>query len=177
MSGFDDELSRLVRELNSLGGTTLPAVERDGAGRIPLDRLLGRVRETGASDLLLVAGVPPTARVDGRLLAIDPHPLDSRTVRGLVHELLDERLLRVMEQGAFAEFCFDRAGLGRFRCNAHHQRGSLAAAIRAFPPSLPELDALGLPAVVAKLAALERGLVLVAGPAGCGKTTTLAGII
>ena len=178
MSTFDQELSRLVRELNALGGgSSLPAIERDSGGHLQLDRLLARVLESGGSDLLLVAGVPPTARIDGRLIAIDPHALDAKAVRMLVLDMLDDPRQRGLDAERFVDFCFDRPGLGRFRCNAHHQRGTLAAAVRVFPPSVPTLEELHLPESLARFAALERGLVLVAGPAGCGKSTTLAALI
>jgi twitching motility protein PilT len=178
MSTFDEEISRLVKELNALGGgASLPAVERDEAGRLRLDRLLSRVRESSGSDLLLVAGVPPTARVDGRLIAIDPHVLDPATVRGLLIEVLDDAHQSRLDAERAIDLCFDRPGLGRFRCNAHFQRGSVAAAIRVFPPKIPTLDELNLPDSLARFAALERGLVLIAGPAGCGKSTTLAALI
>ncbi|HZN54841.1 MAG TPA: PilT/PilU family type 4a pilus ATPase [Candidatus Polarisedimenticolaceae bacterium] len=178
MATFDQELSRLVKELNALGGgVSLPAIERDPAGRLQLDRLLGRVIESAGSDLLLVAGVPPTARVDGRLIAIDPQVLDARAVRALVVEMLDESLQRRLDADRAVDFCFDRPGLGRFRCNAHFQRGSVAAAVRVFPSRIPTLEELNLPAALARFAALERGLVLIAGPAGCGKSTTLAALI
>lgn len=178
MSTFDQDLTRLVRELNALsGGASLPAVERDAGGRLRLDRLLSRVLESSGSDLLLVAGVPPTARIDGRLIAVDPQALDPKTVRGLVFEMLDESLQHRLEVDRAVDFCFDRPGLGRFRCNAHFQRGSVAAAIRVFPPSVPTLSELNLPSCLERFAALPRGLVLIAGPAGCGKTTTLAALI
>jgi len=178
MATFDQELSRLVRELNALsGGVSLPAVERDAAGKLRLDRLLERVVESGASDLLLVPGIPPTARIDGRLIAIDPTPLDAKGVRALIQEVLDETLDRRLESERSIDFCFERAGRGRFRCNAHHQRGTLAAAIRVFPAAIPTLDELNLPSAVGRFASLERGLVLIAGPSGCGKTTTLAALV
>jgi twitching motility protein PilT len=178
MASFDQELSRLVKELNALGGgSSLPAVERDAAGRLELDRLLGRALEAGASDLLLVSGVPPTARIDGRLIAIDPTPLDFKVVRGLVQEVLDEGHERRLEAERAVDFSFDRPGLGRFRCNIHHQRGTVAAAIRVFPPAIPTIEELRLPDSLTRFAALERGLVIIAGPAGCGKTTTLAALI
>ncbi len=177
MSNLDEQLTRLVKELNSLGGASLPAIERDEAGRLPLDRLLARVLESSGSDLLLVAGVPPTARIDGRLVALDPQALDAKTVRALVFEMLDEpRQARLLADRA-VDLCFERPGLGRFRCNAHFQRGTVAAAVRVFPPSLPTLAQLNLPESVGRFAALERGLVLIAGPAGCGKSTTLAALI
>lgn len=142
-----------------------------------LDSLLARVRDASGSDLLLVAGVPPTARVDGRLIAIDPHALDPQAVRGLVLEMLDDAQQGRLEADRAIDLCFDRPGLGRFRCNAHFQRGTVAAAVRVFPPRIPTLGELNLPESLARFAALARGLVLIAGPAGCGKSTTLAALI
>jgi len=178
MSSFDQELSRLVKELNALGGgSSLPAIERDEGGRLRLDRLLSRVRESAGSDLLLVAGVPPTARIDGRLIAVDPHVLEPAGVRALVFEMLDDALVKRLEAERAVDLCFDRPGLGRFRCNAHYQSGTIAAAVRVFPPRIPTLGELNLPEALGRFAALERGLVLIAGPAGCGKSTTLAALI
>ena len=175
---FDEQLSRLVREINSLSGeVSLPPVERDSAGALRLDLLLARVVETHASDLLLVPGVPATARVDGRLLAIDPQVLDARAVRTLIHEVLEDRWGKILERRRSADFCFDRPGIGRFRCNVHVQQGALAAALRVFPATIPTLESLGLPPIVGRFAALERGLVLLCGPTGCGKSTTLASIV
>jgi twitching motility protein PilT len=178
VSFFDEQLSRLVREINSLGGeASLPPVERDPSGRLRLDVLLARAAAARASDLLLVPGAPPTARVDGRLLAIDPQVLDGQVVLGLVREMLEDRWSAVLEKQLAADFCFDRPQLGRYRCNVHHQRGLVAAAIRALPAAVPGLEELGLPQALARFAALERGLVLLCGPAGCGKSTTLACIV
>jgi twitching motility protein PilT len=175
MPDFDDELSRLVRELNALGGSaSLPAVERDDAGRLRADRLLSRALEAGASDLLVVPGAPATGRVDGQLLALDPQVLDARTVRSLILEILDEKSMRRLDERLAVDFAFDRGGLGRFRANVHHQRGQVAMAVRPLPDRVPDPRALGLPASVERFADLERGLVLIAGPAGSGKTTTLA---
>ena len=178
MPDFDDELSRLVRELNALGGSaSLPAVERDHAGRLRVDRLLSRALETGASDLLLVPGAPATGRVDGQLLALDPQVLDARTVRALVHEILDENGLHRLDDRLAVDVAFDRDGLGRFRANVHHQRGQIAVAVRPLSRNVSEPRALGLPAAVERFADLERGLVLIAGPAGSGKSTTLASMV
>ena len=177
MSTFDQELSRLVRELNALGSTSLPAVERDASGRLRMDRLLSRAVEAGASDLLLVAGIPPTARIDGRLIAIDPGVLDGKSVRPLILELMDEAHERRLESARAVDFCIERSGLGRFRCNVHYQAGTPAVAVRVFPSTIPTLEELGLPPALARFAGLERGLVLIAGPAGCGKTSTLAALV
>jgi twitching motility protein PilT len=178
MAVFDDHLSRLVKELNALGGgASLPAIERDPGGMLRLDALVSRVRESGGSDLILVAGVPPTARIDGRLIAVDPHVLDGRSVRDLIVEMLDEPLQRRLESDRSVDFCFERPGLGRFRCNAHYQGGGVAAAVRVFPDAVPTLTELNLPDLLERFAALPRGLVLIAGPAGSGKSTTLAALI
>lgn len=175
---FDDELTRLVRELNALGGpASLPAVERDHSGTLRLDRVLRRAAEAGASDLLLVPGAPATGRVDGRLIALDPHPLDAKAVRGLCTEMLTDRASRELEARLAADFCFERSGLGRFRANVHHQRGAVAASIRLLPASVPTIEELHLPAALERFASLGRGLVLLAGPAGCGKSTTLAALV
>jgi twitching motility protein PilT len=177
MSSFDQELSRLVRELNALGSASLPAVERDPSGRLRMDRLLSRAIEAAASDLLLVAGIPPTARIDGRLIAVDPGALDAKSVRPLILELMDEAQERRLESARAVDFCIERPGLGRFRCNVHYQSGSPAAAIRVLPSKIPTIEELGLPPSLARFAGLERGLVLIAGPAGCGKTTPLAALV
>ena len=153
MPAFDRELSRLVKELNALGGAaSLPAIERDEGGHLGLERLLSRVIEAAGSDLLLVSGVPPTARIDGRLIAIDPHVLDARAVRALIFEMLDEALQHRLEAERAVDLCFDRPGLGRFRCNAHFQHGSIAASVRVFPLNVPTLEQLHLPESLARFA-------------------------
>ncbi len=168
----------MVRELNALGGgASLPAIERDAGGELTLDRLLARVLEASGSDLLLCAGAPPTARIDGRLIAIDPHVLDSRAVRTLVLEMVDEAHERRLDAERAVDFAFERAGLGRFRGNAHYESGRVAASVRVLPTRVPTLDELALPETLSRFAALERGLVLIAGPSGAGKTTTLAALI
>jgi twitching motility protein PilT len=174
---FDEELSRLVREVNALRGGSHGRPAREGLGGDVLDGLLRRVVETGASDLLVVPGAPATARIDGKLVSLDPMPLDPEAVRMLVLEVADERTRASIAARRSADFCVDRPGIGRFRCNAHWQRGSLAAAFRAFPRDIPSLAALGLPEVLARFASLDRGLVLFAGPTGCGKSTTLASLV
>src|SRR5262245_56933949 len=117
MSTFDDEIARLAKDVSALSGASLPAIPRDASGSLRLDGLLARVRESSGSDLLLVAGVPPTARIDGRLIAIDPHVLDAEAVRDLVAEILDEARRRRLETERAIDFSFDRPGLGRFRFN------------------------------------------------------------
>src|SRR5262245_35448597 len=176
MHRFDEELSRLVREVNALGAGA-PHRPTSGSNGTVLDRLLSRVVEADASDLVMVPGAPAMARIDGRLVPLDPAPLEREAVRTLVLDLVDARARSAIASRRAADFCIERPGIGRFRCNVHWQRDCLAAAFRVFPRQIPSLETLGLPPTLARFAGLDRGLVLLAGPTGCGKSTTLASIV
>lgn len=143
-----------------------------------LQDFLIRARSIDATDLILVVGSPPTARVDGRLLPLaDESELDATQLAGLAAALLPEdRLEEVPVEGSL-DFSFTIPGQGRFRCNLHRERGYPAAAIRLLPPEPPALDSLGLPDSLADLTRQRHGLVLVTGPTGSGKTTTLAALL
>jgi len=104
-------------------------------------------------------------------------PLEADDVRSLVLPLLAPSQLEELQKNRSADFSFLREGLGRFRVNLHHQRGTLAASIRLLPARIPSLDSLHLPPVLAKLAERRQGLILVTGATGCGKTSTLAALI
>ncbi len=147
-----------------------------------LERLLAEVTRRGASDLLLVAGEPPVLRIDGDLVRMDAGPL----APGAVTELLAPYLGpadrdRLARDGAVDLSLRFGAGsgdvAGRFRVNLHRQRGEAAAAVRALPREIPTLGQLGLPPELAALVEPRRGLVLVCGPTGAGKSTTLAALI
>ncbi|HWN83520.1 MAG TPA: ATPase, T2SS/T4P/T4SS family, partial [Vicinamibacterales bacterium] len=148
-------------------------MEHDG----PLTGWLARVRETGGSDLLLVAGAPPTIRVRGRLQPASDQVLDSEAIAAATAGFVPARLSSGFESGAAIDLAFSLAGLGRFRMNLHRERGRVAAAIRALPTTLPTIAGLGFSHDVSLLADLPRGLVLVSGPTGSGKTTTVAAIV
>jgi twitching motility protein PilT len=148
-------------------------MEHDG----PLTGWLARVRETGGSDLLLVAGAPPTIRVRGRLQPAADQVLDSEAIAAATAAFVPPRLSSSFESGAAIDLAFSLAGLGRFRMNLHRERGRVAAAIRALPTALPTIAGLGFSHDVSLLADLPRGLVLVSGPTGSGKTTTVAAIV
>ena len=148
-------------------------MEHDG----PLTGWLARVRETGGSDLLLVAGAPPTIRVRGRLQPAADQVLDSEAIAAATAGFVPPRLSSGFESGAAIDLAFSLAGLGRFRMNLHRERGRVAAAIRALPTTLPTIAGLGFSHDVSLLADLPRGLVLVSGPTGSGKTTTVAAIV
>jgi twitching motility protein PilT len=176
MSEYDSELSKIVAELNRAAPGNKP-VSRLPDATASLDKLLAFAAARGASDILLIAGVPAVLRVNGALAAGSGPPLEADDVRSLVLPLLAPAQLEELQKNRSADFSFLREGLGRFRVNLHHQRGTLAASIRLLPARIPSLDSLHLPPVLAKLAERRQGLVLVTGATGCGKTSTLAALI
>jgi twitching motility protein PilT len=180
----DPDLDQLVRELNETDDAhpRVPAAVPEGN---PLERLLIEMTQRGASDLLLIAGNPPIMRVGGRLLKTDAPPLEGNEVAVLFGGLLTTRAREQFESNGAADFSLrlaraagddDRRAL-RFRVNVHRQRGTFAASIRSLPTEIPTLTQLNLPASLAELVKPARGLVLVCGPTGSGKTTTLASLV
>jgi twitching motility protein PilT len=145
-----------------------------------LTEILGQAVARGASDLHLKVPAPPMARVHGRLepLAGQDPLRRSDTERILAELLADQRRKReeFVAEGE-VDFSYSRPGVGRFRVNAFRQRGSVSVVLRVVPSSVPRLEDLGLPPVVARLAHEERGIVLVTGTTGSGKSTTLAAMV
>jgi twitching motility protein PilT len=142
-----------------------------------LEDLLRFLVERGGSDLHLKVGSPPRVRVDGHL---QPTPFDAPTaaeLERLAFALLPAPRADEFEATNEADFALDRPGLGRFRVNVYRQRGTVALVLRAVAPGIPSFGSLGLPAVVQSLAEERRGLVLVTGPTGSGKTTTIASML
>ena len=134
------------------------------------------------SDLHLIAGRPPAVRVHGDLKPIPgAERLSAETVKNLVYEILTEDQKRHFEKDREnryeLDFGYGLAGVGRFRVNVHRQRGTVAATIRALSSNIPRLEDLGLPPAVRRFTEAKRGLVLVTGPTGSGKSTTLAALI
>jgi twitching motility protein PilT len=143
----------------------------------PLDRWLAAVRELKGSDLLLVAGRPPTARARGSLHAVDDGVLTADDIARATMPLIPARLRPSFDAGDAIDLAFTRGELGRFRMNLHLERGRIAAAIRALPTTVPTLASLGFSHDLSLISRLPRGLVLVCGPTGSGKTTTVAAIV
>jgi twitching motility protein PilT len=142
--------------------------------------LLERVVERSASDLLLVAGAPPSVRVDGVVASLEPAfggPLSSEEIEDAVLPALPPHSRRIYRESGIADGSYRWRELGRFRINLHHERGRTAAAIRRLPAIVPRLASLQLPPAVEALSRLARGLVVVGGPTGSGKTTTLAALV
>ena len=143
-----------------------------------IEILLEEVVRRRASDLHLQVGLPPMIRIDGSLMPIPgTDVLDDATVSKLIFAILDDEQRQVLLRDKEFDFSFAFGTLGRFRVNAFHERGSLAAALRLIPNEIKSIGELGMPAAVAEFANYPRGLVLVTGPTGSGKSTTLAAIV
>jgi twitching motility protein PilT len=167
------ELNRLVRELNEGRGTEAA----DVAATAELDQWLKTLVQKGGSDLLLVEGAPACVRVQGEVRKIDVGTVDGADIEGAVLPALSRHALELYREGGIADGSYRIEGVGRFRINLHRERGRAAASIRALPTRVPNLQELHLPSTVANLAHLPRGLVLIGGPAGSGKSTTLSALI
>lgn len=167
------ELERIVREL----GDSPKGKRAQSSATQQLDGWLDTLLRRGASDLLMVPGAPACVLRDGVLEKIDSSLLDGRAIEAAVLPALGEHALKQYRDAQIADSSYRVPGLGRFRINLHRERGQAAAAIRALPLRVPLLGELHLPPEVELLSHLPRGLVLIGGPAGSGKTTTLAALI
>jgi twitching motility protein PilT len=167
-----EDINRLIRELNAEGRETLA-----GEDSAKLDRWLEILLERRGSDLLLVAGSPPCVRVDGEVLPLKEAPLSGDEIAEAVLPALSSHARSQFSREMIADASYKLPGRGRFRLNLHRERGRAAATVRALPSEPPRLASLGLPPGVEGLTKLPRGLVLVGGPTGSGKTTTLAALV
>lgn len=171
----EDDLDQLVSELNGVGQSLFRQTDGDAPTR--LESWLAHVRDTGGSDLLLVAGLPPMVRAHGKLHRASGEVMDGDDVTAAVVGFLSPRLQTRFKEGDAVDLAFKLPGLGRFRMNLHRERGRAAAAIRALPLAIPQLPDLRFSHDISVLTRLPRGLVLIAGPTGSGKTTTLAALV
>ena len=143
-----------------------------------IEILLEEVVKKRASDLHIQVGLPPMLRIDGALMpAAGTQPLDEAAVERLVFQILDEDQRQILLKDKEFDFSFAFGTLGRFRVNAFHERGNLAAALRLIPNEIKSAAELGMPPIISTFAEFPRGLVLVTGPTGSGKSTTLASLI
>src|SRR5215218_8186469 len=149
-----------------------------GGEMFEIDSALRTLVERGGSDLHVKVGVPPTARLHGELAPLEGYqPLKPEDTEKAFHDIAEVRSLTEFEECGEADFSYSIPGLSRFRVNAFKQRGSISIVCRAIPFEIRSVDDLGLPPVVTKLADEERGIVLVTGTTGSGKSTTLAAMI
>jgi twitching motility protein PilT len=143
-----------------------------------LDELLRRAVEAGASDIHLKVGSPPVIRVDGELERMPNLPaLRPKDTEAIANSIFTPRAADTFAEENEVDFAIGRQDLGRFRVSAYRQRGSVSVVMRRVVPGVPSLERLGLPPVVRKLASESKGLVLITGPSGSGRTTSLAAVV
>ncbi len=139
--------------------------------------LLTFVVKSGASDLHLSAGLPPLLRIDGDVTRINAPAMDNDAVYDLIYGIMNDSQRRMFDAELEADFSVDIPGLARFRVNAFHQNRGVGAVFRTIPNNIKSMDELGMPAIFRQMVSVPRGLVLVTGPTGSGKSTTLAAMI
>jgi twitching motility protein PilT len=145
---------------------------------VKIEAMLEQVVKLDASDLHIQSGQPPMLRVDGALRPVnDGVVLDAAAVEALVYALLDDDQKEILLRDKEIDLSFAFGNYGRFRVNAFHERGNLAAALRLIPTKIRTLEELGMPKIVTEFTDFPRGLVLVTGPTGSGKSTTLAAMV
>lgn len=145
---------------------------------IRIETLLEDVIRKRASDLHLQVGLVPMLRIDGSLVPVaSTEPLNEESIEKLIFAILDQDQQQILMKDKEFDFSFAFGDLGRFRVNAFHERGNLAAALRLIPNEIKSIQELGMPQIVSNFSEYPRGLVLITGPTGSGKSTTLAAII
>ncbi|MDI6781826.1 MAG: PilT/PilU family type 4a pilus ATPase [bacterium] len=142
-----------------------------------LDDLLALMIEKGATDLHIKIGKPPIFRIKGKIVSLQGPPISTDDITRFSCSIMDEEQSKKFEKRRWIDLSYSIRGLSRFRTNIFHQRGTMAMAIRAIPFKVPSIDELGLPDVAKDLSLKQNGLVLVTGPAGAGKSTTLAAML
>jgi twitching motility protein PilT len=146
--------------------------------QVPVPELLGRLLDAEGSDLHLTAGSPPVVRVHGDLERLEDYPaMTPRALQGMVYAILPQKLRERFEQELELDMSYSLPGRARFRVNVFMQRDALGAVFRVIPFEIKDIAELGLPPVVADLARFPRGFVVVTGPTGSGKSTTLASMV
>ncbi len=142
-----------------------------------IDAFFKLMNEQGASDLHLISGQPPALRIRGDIERIKYKVLDNDDLRSMLYEITPEHKVKSFEETGDVDFAYEIPGLARYRANFFMQRRGVGAVFREIPSTIMSAEQLGLPPVLSKLAPLPRGLVLVTGPTGSGKSTTLASIV
>ncbi len=142
-----------------------------------IDAFFKLMNDQGASDLHLISGQQPVLRIGGDLERVKYQPLENDLLKSMLYEITPEPKIKEFEEAGDVDFAYEIPGLARYRANYFRQKYGIGAVFREIPSNILTCEQLGLPPVVRKLASLPRGLVLVTGPTGSGKSTTLAGII
>jgi twitching motility protein PilT len=142
-----------------------------------IDDILRASQQMKASDIHLTVGLPPMIRVDGKLVPTHWQEVTPREVQRLVYDILSSEQIERFERTKELDFSYGVANVGRFRFNVYRQRGTVGCAMRAIPNAIPSLDQLRLPPILRELTRKTSGLILVTGPTGSGKSTTIASMI
>lgn len=142
-----------------------------------IDEVLRLAIERKASDIHFTVGLPPMARVDGEIVSLPYDVMDNETSRRMIYDTLTDEQLEKFENTHELDFAYTIRGLARFRFNVYMQRGAVTGALRVIPTKIPSFETLGLPVVIREIAKRSSGLVLVTGPTGSGKSTTIASMI
>jgi twitching motility protein PilT len=142
-----------------------------------IDAFFKLMNDQGASDLHLAAGQPPALRIRGDVERVKYKVLDNDTLRSMLYEIAPEDKVKVFEETGDVDFGYEIPGLARYRANFFVHKNGVGAVFREIPSTIMTAEELGLPPVISKLASLPRGLILVTGPTGSGKSTTLAAIV
>ncbi len=192
MAGYDPQLEDLVRRLNRAGPgearhgqaevhltveSPAPVSHEPGETPAELDQLLRYAVERGASDIILTDGCGLVLRIQGKLVRSTEPVYRDAEIRRMIASLLTPEYAAELREALSLDFSFMRPGIGRFRTNLHFQRGTLGVTFRALPKDVPSLESLGMPRMLAQLADRKKGLILVTGAAGAGKTSTMAALI
>ena len=151
-------------------------MERDQASKFVNDLLRLMVSRNG-SDLFLTADFPPAIKVDGKVTKVSPQPLTGQHTLALVRAVMNDKQAAEFERTKECNFAIAPQGIGRFRCNAFVQQGQVGLVMRTIPKELPTIDGLGLPTILKDLSMSKRGLLIMVGATGSGKSTTLAALV
>jgi twitching motility protein PilT len=177
MNSHENELARIVADLNGAAKRARSSQSSRPGSSESLEQLLTDGVRLGASDLLVIAGAPVTFRVNGSLEVPSGPLLESEATQQLLLPLLSPKQFDELRRTKSVDFSFNRSSVGRFRANIHYQRGTVAGSIRFLPTQLPTLESLHLPRILRVLTQRRQGLVLITGPTGSGKSSTLAALI
>ncbi|HTL13214.1 MAG TPA: ATPase, T2SS/T4P/T4SS family, partial [Bdellovibrionota bacterium] len=153
-----------------------PTIETTGV-RYDMKYLVRALLKYGASDLHLKVDRPPLYRINGKLVPAKMETLGAEAIQHIIYGVLSDKQIRGLDTNLSIDFSFRLEELGRFRCNVFHQKGTLAAVVRMIPFQIPRLEDLGVPAVLKEMCQRKRGLILITGATGSGKSTTMAAMV
>jgi twitching motility protein PilU len=151
-------------------------MERDQASKF-INDLLKLLVARGGSDLFLTAEFPPAMKVDGKITKVSPQPLTAQHTMSLARSIMNDKQAAEFERTKECNFAISPGGVGRFRVNAFVQQGQIGLVLRVIPQKLPTVDGMGLPQILKEMVMTKRGLLILVGATGSGKSTTLAAMV